>query len=118
MSVSIVYVTMTTAKEAQRVARTVVGERLAASGNVLSQVASVYWWNNELQETREAALILKTRETLVQALVDRIQELHSYSCPGILAWQVATGNSHYLNWIAEQTEATPSEPESGDDCLE
>ena len=118
MAHNLIYMTTESEAVAERIGRALVGERLAASGNVLSQVASVYWWNDELQETREAALILKTRETLVQALVDRIQELHSYSCPGILAWQVATGNSHYLNWIAEQTEATPSEPESGDGCVE
>jgi len=118
MSVSIVYVTMKTAEEAQRVARTVVGERLAAAGNVLNEVASVYWWDDVLHETREAVLILKTRETLVPALVARIQELHSYRCPGILAWQVVGGNPPYLDWIAEQTQATPCDggPPSTDPC--
>ncbi len=105
MSVAFVYVTAGSPEEAYTIARTVVGERLAACANVLGGVTSIYWWEGRLEEAGEAALILKTRVALIEALTARIKALHSYECPCVVALPVAGGNAAFLDWICAETAA-------------
>ena len=60
MSVKLVYVTAPSHEEAQRIAKTVVTERLAACANILDGVTSIFHWKNKLCREQEAVLILKT----------------------------------------------------------
>jgi periplasmic divalent cation tolerance protein len=103
MSESFVYVTAGSAGEAHRIARTVVGERLAACANILPPITSVYWWQGTLETAEETAFLLKTRSDLVEPLIARIRALHSYDCPAIVAWPIAAGNPAFLAWIAAET---------------
>jgi len=57
-----------------------------------------------VQEGSEAVLILKTVESRLDALMHRVQGLHSYECPCIVAWPIAAGLPDYLRWI--ETEAS------------
>lgn len=103
MSVMFVYATAGDAIEARRIARVVVEERLAACGNVIGGMSSVYWWNGAVRESTEAVLILKTTADRVEALIARVRSLHSYDCPCIEAVPVIAGNRAFLDWVAEET---------------
>jgi periplasmic divalent cation tolerance protein len=103
MSVMFVYATASDAVEAKRIGRAVVEERLAACANVIEHLSSVYWWQGEVQEASEAALVLKTTAARVDALVTRIKALHSYDCPAIVALPVATGFAGFLDWVGSET---------------
>ncbi|HXP31465.1 MAG TPA: divalent-cation tolerance protein CutA [Stellaceae bacterium] len=103
MSVSFVYVTAGDVEEARRIGRTVVEERLAACANIIPGVQSVYWWQGQVEESSEAALILKTTGERLDALVARVRELHSYECPGIEALAVVGGNAGFLDWVERET---------------
>jgi periplasmic divalent cation tolerance protein len=105
MGATFVYVTASSRDEAVSIGRTIVGERLAACANVLDGMTSIYWWEQRLQEANEAVLILKTRNDLVERLTSRVRELHSYSCPCIVAMPITAGNPGYLDWIAGETVA-------------
>lgn len=83
-------------------ARTLVEERLAACGNVLGGVRSVYRWSGTVEEGAEALAIIKTTAARLEALVARIRELHSYAEPEIVALPVAGGSASYLAWVAEE----------------
>lgn len=102
-STMLVYLTAPNRDEALALARTVVGERLAACANLLGDITSVYWWDGRLNEDREVALILKTRADLVEVLTARLRELHSYTCPCVVALPIASGNPAFLDWIAVET---------------
>lgn len=97
------YVTCATAIEAETIARTLVGERLAACANVLGAMQSFYWWNGEVQNGSEVALVLKTRRELADAATQRIKALHSYDCPCVVALDISGGNADFLNWIVRET---------------
>lgn len=97
------YVTTANSSEAQTIARTLVGERLAACANVLGEARSFYWWNGEVQDDNEVVLVLKTRRDLVDAATQRIKALHSYDCPCVVALDIAGGNADFLNWIVKET---------------
>ena len=103
MNAAMIYITVGSRDEALAIARTVVEERLAACANVLSGATSVYWWEGAVQEDGEVPMILKTREDLVEPLVERVRELHSYDCPCVVALSIAAGNPDFLSWIAGET---------------
>lgn len=100
-----IYVTAASQEEGMRLARALVGERLAACANVLDGMTSVYWWEGEVQEEREVALVAKTRAELVEAVVQRVKRLHSYRCPCVVALPVVSGNPDFLAWVREETRA-------------
>jgi len=100
---NLIYVTAPNREEALGLAKTIVGERLAACANVLDGMRSVYWWDGEVQEEGEVVLILKTRRDLVGALSERIKALHSYDCPCVVALDITEGNADFLKWIDDET---------------
>lgn len=103
MTAMLMYATAPTKDEAQRIARTVVDERLAACANVIAGVSSMYWWEGSVQEDVEAVIIMKTRADLVEALTSRVRDLHSYQCPCVVAVPITGGNAEFLHWIAAET---------------
>lgn len=98
---AVVFVTAASREEADRIGRTVVEERLAACANIVTPVASTYWWQGKVERARESLLVLKTRQELVDALQRRIRGLHSYTVPEVIAVEIVGGNPDYLRWIDE-----------------
>ena len=98
-----VFVTAPYKEMAIRLARRVVEERIAACGNVIPHVTSVYEWNEEIKEDEEVLLILKTSGSRVASLITRLAELHSYETPEILVLPVEGGSEAYLTWVSECT---------------
>ena len=103
MSVVTIYITTNSREEAMEIARTTVKEKLAACGNILGEVSSVYAWNGEIAEEKETALLLKTSSKLVMRLTERVKALHSYDCPCITALNIIGGNDDYITWIKQET---------------
>ncbi len=48
-------------------------------------------------------LIAKTRGDLVETVIDRVRQLHSYDCPCIVAVEIVAGNPAFLDWIDGET---------------
>lgn len=106
MTAAIVYITTADKIEALQIGRTLVEERLAACANVFDGMTSVYHWEGNIEESGEAVLIAKTRADLVDAVIERVKTLHSYTCPCVVGWPIERGNADYLDWIAGETRAT------------
>jgi periplasmic divalent cation tolerance protein len=101
----LVYITAGSQQEALRVARALVEARLAACANVRDQITSLYWWEGKLQEDPEAVVIAKTRASLMDQLIAKVREVHSYDCPCVVALPIYEGHAEFLNWIARETSA-------------
>lgn len=104
--VRLVYVTAADAPEADRIANAVVTERLAACVNILGLIQSLYFWQGKLEHGTEVAMLFKTTQSRVSALIDRVKSLHSYECPAILVLPVVGGNDAFLQWIQDETRNT------------
>src|SRR5919202_4396780 len=78
MSAMFVYVTAGSLEEARHLSRSIVTERLAACANIIDGMQSVYWWQGELRDDREAVVIFKTAAERLEALTQRVRQLHSY----------------------------------------
>ncbi len=104
MTQVLVYVTATSRDEALRIGRLAVESRLAACANVLpATTTSIYWWQGKLEQASEVSLLLKTKVALVDMLVAKVKENHSYECPCVVAVPIAGGNRQFLDWIDTET---------------
>ncbi len=101
-NVRVVMVTVSDPDAGCAMARRVVGEGLAACGNVIPGLTSVYRWKGEVQEETEALVLFKTTEEVLPDLLKRVMELHSYEVPEFLALPVTDGAPAYLRWVAEE----------------
>ena len=98
----VVFVTVSSSDEADRLAHALVEERLAACVNRIGSVQSVYRWQGQVEQSSEELLVIKTKRELFDRLKKRVQELHSYSVPEIIALPILKGNESYLQWLGEQ----------------
>ncbi len=98
-----VFVTAPGRESALALARQVVEESLAACGNVIPNVTSVFRWKKKVTEEEEVLLILKTSSGKCSALIARVAELHTYEVPEVLSFRVEDGFGPYLDWVGECT---------------
>ncbi|MGA3372731.1 MAG: divalent-cation tolerance protein CutA [Terracidiphilus sp.] len=85
--------------EAERLARTLVEERLAACATLIPAVQSIYRWKGEIESSTETLLLLKTGPEQLAALEARLHELHSYQTPEFLVLKVDAASQPYLDWL-------------------
>jgi len=96
----VVLVTTPTSEAATEIARVLVEEGLAACGNVVPGIRSVYRWGGETHDDAEALLVIKTVRRLVTSVKERLPLLHPYQVPELLVLPVEDGLGAYLEWIA------------------
>jgi periplasmic divalent cation tolerance protein len=101
----VVFVTAGSTQEGEKIARTLVDERLAACVNIVSPIHSIYRWQDQVQEDQEVLLVAKTSSATLEQLMTRVKQLHSYQVPEIIAVPIVAGAESYLQWIDEQTHA-------------
>lgn len=88
---------------AERIAETLLEERLAACVNELSTM-STYRWEEEIHRDEESILIAKTTDDAYDELVDRVRELHPYEVPCIERFDEAHVLESFAEWRADSVE--------------
>jgi periplasmic divalent cation tolerance protein len=101
--VRVVLVTAPDAETGARLARDVVGSRLAACVNLVTSVRSIYRWEGEVKDEGEVLLLIKTRSDRCDALSRRIREVHPYDVPEVLVLPAAGGSAEYLDWVRAES---------------
>jgi len=99
----VVLVTCPKRTVAERIARTLVSEGLAACVNVVPGLMSTYRWQGKICRDPEVLLIIKTRRRLLQTLMDRVRALHPYTVPEVIALPLVGGSPAYLTWVEDTT---------------
>lgn len=107
----VVLVTCGRLTEARRIARKVVGKRLAACVNVvLSPAESYYTWKGKPEKAREYLLIVKTTSARLAELESEVKRLHSYDLPEFIALPIVSGSRAYLGWLQENVSTRTNSP--------
>ena len=101
--IAVVYCTCPDITAAERLASTLVDERLAACVNLIPGVRSFFRWEGSVCDEAEVLLVVKTRQALVNALAERVTDLHPYDVPEVISLPVTGGLSDYLAWVAAST---------------
>lgn len=95
----VVLVTVSSAREAERISRALLTEKLAACVGDVPGCKSRYWWKGRVETSIEHLLLIKTLKSKTKNLIKRIRQLHSYSVPEIIFLPITAGHSDYLRWI-------------------
>lgn len=95
-----VFVTCPDRLVAARIAKHLVGRRLAACVSIIAGVKSLFWWQGKVEACSEALLIIKTKSTFFQRLRKAVKSIHPYEIPEIIALNIDEGDLQYLAWIS------------------
>jgi periplasmic divalent cation tolerance protein len=106
----LVLTTLPDREDAERIARALVGERLAACVSILAPATSVYRWGGVVETAREWPLLIKAPADRLPALQQTLQALHPYEVPEIVALDVCDVLPAYLRWALEACEPSPDAP--------
>ncbi|KAG5018877.1 hypothetical protein AAZX31_06G090200 [Glycine max] len=99
----VVYVTVPNKDAGKKLAESIVKEKLAACVNRVPGIESVYQWEGKIQTDSEELLIIKTRQSLLEALTEHVKANHEYDVPEVISLPITGGNLKYLEWIKEST---------------
>jgi periplasmic divalent cation tolerance protein len=88
-------------EEGKKIARVLVENKLAACVNIIQNIQSIYSWKGNIVEDNEHLLIIKTKESKGELIIQRVKELHSYSEPECIGLKIKKGSETYLKWISE-----------------
>ncbi len=101
MDVLLVLSTFPDGETAGRIARVMVEEKLVACANIIGPIQSIYRWQKKVEEASETMVFFKTTTERFERLQTRLQTLHPYDVPEIIALPIADGLPEYLRWVSE-----------------
>lgn len=102
----LVYATFPSIEEAERIGGQLVEDGLAACVNILPGMASIYVWQGQRHRDEECAMIIKSRASLADRIVETVRGLHPYDNPALVVLDIAGGSPPFLEWILAQTAKT------------
>jgi periplasmic divalent cation tolerance protein len=86
---------------ADRIARKLVSEHLAACANIIPQIESVYFWKGKLETSEECLVIFKLTAGVYENFQAKLRALHPYDVPEIINFRISDGLPEYLRWVSE-----------------
>ena len=89
---------------AKNIAHQLLEERLIVCVNIIPTVLSMYWWKGKIEEDQEVMTVMKTNESKIQLLMNRLDEIHPYDTPEILSIGVDFSAEKYLKWVSDECE--------------
>jgi periplasmic divalent cation tolerance protein len=95
----VVLTTCESEEEAARLARHLVDHRLAGCVNIIPGVRSIYRWKDQVEDSAEFVLVIKSRRDVFNKVREAIAQLHSYEIPEVIALPVVDGSDAYLRWL-------------------
>jgi periplasmic divalent cation tolerance protein len=99
VSARVVLSTAPNRRTARALAKRLVAERWAACVSILPAVESTYRWKGKIERSAECLLLVKTSSRRTPALIRRLDEIHPYDVPEIIALPVTRSSAPYLRWL-------------------
>ncbi len=102
MSFIAVYITHASKKEAQKLCKLLLDQKIIACSNIYP-VQSEYYWQGTIENEQEWVSIVKTQKKHWKTLRKFVEKNHPYTTPCIMKFRVKA-NKSYENWIINSTE--------------
>lgn len=90
--------------KAEELARKILQQKVCACVNIVKGVKSFFWWEGKIDESKEALLVIKTKDSLVPRLQAAVKEYHPYTVPEIIAFRIDSVNKEYLSWLNKEVD--------------
>jgi periplasmic divalent cation tolerance protein len=94
--------------EAERIARILIDERLAACVQILGPITSTYRWAGRVETAREWLCLIKSRQDLFPFVERVIRANHHYDVPEIIALPIMATGRDYGKWLEHELTARRS----------
>jgi periplasmic divalent cation tolerance protein len=95
-------------EEAERLARLLIDQRLAACVSIVPRARSFYRWKGAVESSEEWLLLIKSSRPLFEQLCAALEKAHSYEIPEVLALPVVAGAELYLDWLQGELQEGPA----------
>ena len=82
---------------ALRMAKLLIQNKLAACVSI-KQIFSIYEWDNDIEETKEFEITIKSKTELKDNLIDFLQKVSTYDVPQII-YKKYNSEMKYYDWI-------------------
>ena len=97
MEILVMITTESNKKNALRVAKLLIENKLAACVSI-KQIFSIYEWDNDIEQAKEFEIIIKSKPEFKDYLVDFINEISTYDVPQII-YKKFNSDIKYYNWL-------------------
>ena len=102
----VVFITTADDEEAQLISRVLLEQKKAACVNIVADISSLFWWKGKIDSAEESLLVVKTKASLLDDIIELVKEIHSYENPEIIALPILGGSQDYLEWIDKALEGS------------
>ena len=82
---------------ALRMAKLLVKNKLAACVS-MKQIFSIYKWDNDIEETKEFEIIIKSKPEFKDDLIDYLDKISTYDVPQII-YKTYESEIKYFDWL-------------------
>ena len=106
MTVQLVYATFPDRATAERLARAMLEQRLAACATFW-EAGSLYWWEGAIESADEALALFKTTRAQADGLIEALAQAHPYDVPCIVRVESSGCFPGYGQWVGAEATGTP-----------
>ena len=99
MEVLVMITTESSKSNALRVAKLLIQKKLAACVSI-KQIFSIYEWDNDIKETEEFEIIIKSKPEFKENLIDFLHKNSTYEVPQIIYKKYQTEMKYY-DWLSK-----------------
>ena len=99
MEVLVIITTESSKKNASRLAKLLIQNKLAACVSI-KEIFSIYAWDGDIEETKEFEIIIKSKPEFKNNLIDFLHKISTYDVPQII-YKKYHSDVKYYEWLNE-----------------
>lgn len=99
MAAALVWCPFPDTESARAAADALLDERRVACANILGTIESRFVWDGARAVGSEVPVLFKTTAAGLEAVIERLGELHPYDAPAIIGWQADAAHPATLAWL-------------------
>ena len=104
--ISFVISTFPDEETAALIIRNLVKKKLTACGTIIPKVKSIYFWNNEICDSKEVLVIFKIAPSSFAEFEIALKKAHPYELPEIVAFAATAASQAYANWVLQNLDSS------------
>ena len=97
MKVLVMITTESSQSDAMRVAKLLIQKKLAACVSI-KQIFSIYEWDDDIEETKEFEITIKSKPKFKDDLIDFLHKISTYDVPQII-YKKYHSEIKYFDWL-------------------